>query len=85
MGLQSHKNPNFGNFRTPNLGVLRQNDIWVLAPWLGTKNIIRGKVVASPSTNRGESYESMFARGEFVHQKCSNYALTNLFSLCRFV
>jgi hypothetical protein len=28
----------------------------------------------------------MFARGEFVHQKCSNYALTNLlFGLCRSV
>ncbi len=26
----------------------------------------------------------MFARGEFVHQKCSIYALTNLlFSLCK--
>jgi hypothetical protein len=25
-----------------------KNDIWVQAPWLGTKNIIRGKVVASP-------------------------------------
>jgi len=29
MGLQSRKNPNFENFGTPNLGVLRQNDIWV--------------------------------------------------------
>jgi hypothetical protein len=30
------------------------------------------------------SYESVFARGSFVHQKCSNYALTNsLFGLCR--
>jgi hypothetical protein len=28
----------------------------------------------------------MFACGSFVHQKCSNYALTNLlFGLCRFV
>jgi hypothetical protein len=30
------------------LGLLKQNDIWVLAPWPGTKNTIRGKVVASP-------------------------------------
>jgi hypothetical protein len=29
--------------RIPNLGVLRQNDIWVLAPWPGIKNIERGK------------------------------------------
>ncbi len=28
MGLQSCKSPNFKNFRTPNLGVLGQNDIW---------------------------------------------------------
>jgi hypothetical protein len=30
------------------VGVPGQNDIWVLAPWLGTKNTIRGMVVASP-------------------------------------
>ncbi len=36
------------------------------------------------SPNRGESYESMYARGLFVHQKCSNYTLTNLlFGLCK--
>jgi hypothetical protein len=28
-------------------GVLKQNDIWVQAPWPGTKNTIRGKVVVS--------------------------------------
>jgi hypothetical protein len=29
-------------------------------------------------------YESVFARGSSMHQKCSNYALTNLlFGLCR--
>jgi hypothetical protein len=44
MGLQSHKNPNFG---TPNLGNLGQNDIWLQAPWPGTKNTIRGKVIDS--------------------------------------
>jgi hypothetical protein len=35
-------------FRNSHLGVLGQNDIWVLVPWLGTKYTIRGKVVASP-------------------------------------
>jgi len=36
-----------------------------------------------PSSGCGESYESVFACGSFVHQKCSNYALTNLlFGLC---
>jgi hypothetical protein len=39
----------FWEFRDSNLGVPEQNDIWVLALWLGTKNIIRGKVVASPN------------------------------------
>jgi hypothetical protein len=36
----------------PILGISRlprQNDIWVLALWLSTKNTIRGKVVASPN------------------------------------
>jgi len=48
MGLQSRKSPNFENYRTPNLKILGQNDIWVLVPWLRTENTIRGKVVASP-------------------------------------
>jgi hypothetical protein len=48
MGLQSCESLNFRNFRTPNLGVLGQNDIWVLALWLGIENTIKGKVAASP-------------------------------------
>ncbi len=47
MGLQSRGSLHFKNFGTPNLGVLGQNDIWVLASWPGTKNTIKGKVVAS--------------------------------------
>jgi hypothetical protein len=48
MGLQSHKSPNFGNFGTP---IWESHDnIWVLAPWPWTKNIIRGKVLASPKS-----------------------------------
>jgi hypothetical protein len=51
MGFQNHKNPNFENFETPNLGVLRQNDMWVQAPWPSTENTtIKGKVVASPKS-----------------------------------
>jgi hypothetical protein len=65
---------------------LGQNHIWVLAPWPGTENTIRGKVVGSPSSGRGESCESLFAHGSSVHQKCSNYAPINLlFGLCRSV
>jgi hypothetical protein len=66
------------------MGVPAQNDIWVLVSWLGTKYTIRGKVVASLNPSRGESYESVFIRGSFVHQKCFSYALTNLlFGLCK--
>jgi hypothetical protein len=37
-----------------------------------------------PSLGHDESCESMFAHGSSVHQKCPNYAITNLlFSLCR--
>jgi hypothetical protein len=83
MGIQSCGSPNFENFGTPNLGVLGQNDIWVLALWSSIDNTIRGKVMASPSSSRGESCEFVFTRGSSVHQKCSDYALTNLlFGLC---
>ncbi len=83
MGIQSCGSANFKNFGTPNLGLPGQNDIWVLAMWPSIDNTIRGKVMGSPSSSCGESCESMFARGSSVHQKCSNYTLTNLlFSLC---
>jgi hypothetical protein len=36
------------NSRIPYLGILRQTNIWVEAPWPGIKNTIRGKVVAFP-------------------------------------
>jgi len=32
------------------LGILGQNDIWVLVPWPGTDYIVRGKGVASPKS-----------------------------------
>jgi hypothetical protein len=34
-------------FRDSHLGVLGQNDIWVLVPWPGTKYTIRGKVASA--------------------------------------
>jgi hypothetical protein len=47
-------------------------------PWLGTDN--------TKSLGHGESCDSVFAHGSFVHQKCCNYALINLlFGLCKFV
>jgi hypothetical protein len=85
MCLQSCRSPNFENFNS-NLKVLRQNDIWVQALWPSIEKTIRGKVVAPPNPNHGESYEVVFARGSSVHQKNSNFALTNLlFGLCRSV
>jgi len=76
----------FQEFLDSNLGALRQNDIWVLAPWLDTNNNIRGRWWFPPSLGRGEYYESMFVCVSSIHQKCSNYALTNLlFGLCRSV
>jgi hypothetical protein len=74
-------------FQDSHLGVPGENDIWVLVPWLGIEYTIRGRWWLPQSLNCGEfceSCESVFARGLFVHQKRSNYALTNLlFGLCR--
>jgi hypothetical protein len=76
----------FWEFWDSHLGISRQNDIQVLAPWLDTKNTIRGRWWLPPSSSRGEFCESVFARGSSMHQKCSNYAPTNLlFGLCKFM
>jgi len=50
------------------LGVPGQNDIWVLVPWPGIEYIIRGRWCLPPSPRCGESCESTFAYGLFVHQ-----------------
>jgi hypothetical protein len=47
--------PQFKEFQDSNLGVLEQNDIWVLASWLSIENIyieniVRGKVVVCPKS-----------------------------------
>jgi hypothetical protein len=67
------------------VGIPEQNDIWVLVMWPCTKYIIRGKVVASP---KSELWWVLWVHiyPWFIRApKCSNYALTNLFSLCRSV
>jgi hypothetical protein len=80
MGIQNRKNLNFENF-----GILRTK--WPLRVGLVVRhkeNYKGDKWWLPPSSSHGESHESMFARGSFVHQKCSNYALTNfLFGLCK--
>jgi hypothetical protein len=75
----------FREFRDSNLGILGQK-------WrLGARLVARhreyykgGRWWLPPSLGRGEFYESVFARGLSMHQKCSIYALINLlFGLCR--
>jgi len=47
-------------FWDSHLGVPGQNDIWVLVPWLGTKYIIKGKVVASPKCSNNTLTNLLF-------------------------
>ncbi len=85
-GPPKSRKSQFRAFRDSHLGVPGQNDIWVLAPWPGTNNTIRGKVVASPKSKPWWVLWVHVCCGSSVHQKCSNYALTNLlFGLCRSV
>jgi hypothetical protein len=45
-----------------------------------------GRWLLPPSSGHGEFCESIFAYGSSVHQRCSNYAFTNLlFGLCKFI
>jgi len=89
MGPQSCGNLNFGKFWDSHLGVLGQNDIWVLVLLLGIKYTTRGKVVAC--FNFGPWWILwvlwICVCSWFIHApKCFNYALTNLlFGLCRSV
>jgi hypothetical protein len=48
--------------------------------------LLKGRLWLPPNSGHGEFCEFVVARGSFVHQKCSNYALINLlFGLCMFV
>ncbi len=77
MGPQSHRSPNYGNFRTPT---------WVLVPWPCIKYIIRGKVVASPKSGPWWVLWICVCPWFVRAPKCSNYVLTNLlFGLCKYV
>jgi len=75
-GLKSGGSFNFRNFKTCDVGVLRQNDIWVQPLWPIIDNTIRGKVVASPKSG---SWSILWVRvcSWFVHapkvfQLCTN-------------
>jgi len=82
LDLQSRKSHNYGS---PKLGVLRQNDIWVQALWSSIENIIRGKVVASSNSKPWWVLWVHVCPWLIRAPKCSNYALTNLFGLCKSV
>jgi hypothetical protein len=49
-GTPKSRESQLWEFQDSHLGVLGQNDIWVLVPWPCTKYIIRGKVMASPKS-----------------------------------
>jgi hypothetical protein len=84
MGPQSCGSPQLWEFRDSHLGVLGQNDIWVLVLWPGTKYTIRGKVVVSPKFGPWWILWICVCRWFVRAPKCSNYVLTNLlFGLCR--
>jgi hypothetical protein len=83
MGFQSRRSPNVGNFGTPSwefwdkmtFGCLSHGHAQIILQW--------GRWWLPPSPGHGESCESMFAHGSFVHQKCPSSILTNLlFGLC---
>jgi hypothetical protein len=84
MGLQSRGSPNFGDFKTP---TWESQDKMTFGCWprgQAQRILQRGRWWLPPNPGRGESYQFVFAHGSSMHQKCSNYALTNLlFGLCR--
>ncbi len=73
-------------FRDSHLGILGQNDIWVLVLWPCTKYTIRGKVVASPKFESWRVLWICVCLWLVRAPNYSNYALTNLlFGLCKSV
>jgi hypothetical protein len=60
---QSPESPNWRDFGTPTRESWERKAIWMWALWRVTEYTIRGKVVASPSPDHGESSESKVARG----------------------
>ncbi len=82
-GPPSGESPNFGNFKTFNLGVTRKMKFGC-SPY-GQSQIIlwEGRWWFFPNPGHSESCGSVYANGSSMHQKCFNYALTNLFDLCR--
>jgi hypothetical protein len=49
------RKPQLWEFWDSHLGVLGQKVIWIWPPWKAAEYTIRGKMVAFPSSGRGES------------------------------
>jgi hypothetical protein len=85
-GPPNSRESQFREFRDSQVGSPMTKWHLGASPWLGTDNTIRVKPPPSLNVGRGESCEFVFAHDSSVHQKWSNYALTNLlFGLCKFV
>jgi hypothetical protein len=84
MGPQSRGSFNFGNLGISGLPLGSSRKKWHLGDGTVAKHRVYYKGEGggeSPNLGYGESFEFVFGRGLSVHQKCSNYALTNLFGL----
>ncbi len=86
MGFQNRGNPNFGNLGTP---TWESRDKMTFECWphgQAQRILWGGRWWLPLNPGCGEFYESVFACGLSVHQKCSSYALINLlFGLYRSV
>jgi hypothetical protein len=79
---QNFESPDFESFKTPYLGALGQNDIWMQPPWLITNNIIRGKVMVPPKFNVVSLVNLCMV---VAHPCIKNAPTANLFGLCKFM
>ncbi len=89
MGFQSGRSPNFENFKTLNLRILRKMT-FECSPLVNHKEYYKEEGGDFPQVRVVVSLVSLvkrcmlvYACGSAMHQKCFNYALTNLFGLCR--
>jgi len=84
MSIQKGKSPNYENFGNLDLGVSRKMTFGC-SLHVNHKKYYKKEGGGFPlSPNCGESCETVYAHDLSMHQKCSNYALTNLlFSLCK--
>jgi hypothetical protein len=74
IGIQSGKSPNFKNYETPDLGILKKTPFGY-SPYGEPQRILQGgSWWFPPSLGHGESCEFVYVCGSFMHQK--------MFQLC---